>query len=270
MIYLVKYFLEGFIIGLGKIIPGVSGALFAMMFGVYENIIECISNPKSILKNNKIMLPLILGIMISIVFFSNIIKLMLEHYYIYSMAFFIGMMSFGLIPLFKKSRGLQLTKTERLGIIILFIGILTLMFIPINYNKVVSIGIFRDVISLFLCGILDAIATIIPGISGTSLLMLVGYYEIIISSLSNVYLPVLLPFFIGLLIGIISLAKFINYAFKKHNSFMNVAIMHFSLLSIIILTIELINKLSIKDAAHTILFFALGFYISYFVERKLN
>ena len=270
MVYLVKYFLEGFIIGLGKIFPGVSGALFAMLFGVYENIIECITSPKNILKNYRIMLPLILGIIISIIFGSAIIKLLLERYYAKSMAFFIGMMSFGIIPLFKKSMGTILTKREKTGIVVLFMAILILMFIPVNYNKVVSIGVFRDAISLFLCGVLDAIATIIPGISGTSLLMLVGYYEIIITSISNIYLPVLVPFLMGLIIGILSLAKLINYAFKEHTNFMNLTILYFAFLSIVILTIELVYKVSTFDILYLFIFFGIGFSTSYIIEKKLS
>ena len=81
VIHLIKFFLEGFIIGLGKIIPGVSGSLFACLFGVYESIIECITKPKMLIKNFNVMFPLILGIFLSIIFGSNVISILLEHYY---------------------------------------------------------------------------------------------------------------------------------------------------------------------------------------------
>ena len=267
---MIRFFLEGFIIGLGKIIPGVSGALFAMLFGVYEDIIKCISSPKYIIKNYKMILPLIIGIAISIVFGSGLIKVLLEIAYLQSMAFFIGMMSFEIIPLIKKNRKVHLKRGETILLTSLIMIMLLLMFIPINYNRVISIGVFRDVVSIFLCGILDAIATIIPGISGTSLLMLAGYYEIIISSISSLHLPVLLPFIIGLFSGIVFLAKMIDYAFKYHKSFMNTAVLCLAILSTIILTLELVNKLSTKELTSTVLFLTIGFAISFLLETKLT
>ena len=270
MICLIKLFLKGFIIGLGKIIPGVSGALFACIFGVYETIIDFLSNPKLIIKKYNILLPLFLGIFFAIIFGSNVISYLLEYYYKSSMAFFIGMMSYGIIPLIKDKRKVKLSRKEIWGIIIINALIIFLMFVPFNYNPVVSVGIFRDVISLFLCGILDALATIIPGISGTALLMLVGYYEVIITSLSNIYLPVLIPFFIGLFVGIYALAKIINYAFKKHANFMNALILLFTSISILILLIELLTKINIHDVISIIMLFSIGFIISFSIDTKLS
>lgn len=270
VIHLTKYFLEGFIIGLGKIIPGVSGALFAMLFGVYESILECITNPKTIILKYKIIIPLILGIIFAIMFGSKIILLLLEYFYVTSMAFFLGIMSYGLIPLLRKNKNNHLNNKEIFSIIIFSLVIIILMFLPVNYNIIVSVGVFRDVISLFLCGILDAIATIIPGISGTALLMLVGYYEIIISSLSNFNIFVLIPFLFGLFVGIIYLAKVINYAFKYHKNLMNGLILSFSFLSIMVLLLELFCKITVNDILPFIIAFILGFILSYILEEKLS
>ena len=270
MIYLIKLFLKGFIIGLGKIIPGVSGALFACVFGVYETIIESVTNPRLIIKRCNVLLPLFLGILFAIIFGSNIISYLLEYYYKKSMSFFIGMMSYEIIPLIKANKKVCLSRKEILSICVINIIILLLMFIPFNYNPVISVGIFRDIISIFLCGVLDAIATIIPGISGTALLMLVGYYEIIITSISNINLSVLIPFLIGLFIGIYTLARVLNYAFKKHTNFMNALILSFTIISTLILIIELIKWLSISDVIGIIMLLIIGFITSYLIEIKLS
>lgn len=270
MICLIRLFLKGFIIGLGKIIPGVSGALFACIFGVYETILDFLSNPRLIIKKYNILLPIFLGIFFAILFASNIISYLLEYYYKGSMAFFVGMMSNGVISLIKKCQGIYLSKKEICCIILINTLIIFLMFVPFNYNPIISVGVFRDIISLFLCGVLDAIATIIPGISGTALLMLVGYYEVIIESISNIYLPVLIPFLTGLFVGLYSLAKTLNLAFKKHLNFMNALILSFTILSILILTIELITKVTIHDAFTIIMLFSMGFIISYLIDHKLS
>src|SRR5574344_2487510 len=99
----VKLFIQGFIIGIGKIIPGVSGAMFEMMFGVYEKSLNIISNLKTELKKNfKFICILGISIGVAIIFGSNIIKNCLDKYYLPTMLLFIGMMASGIKPLFNK------------------------------------------------------------------------------------------------------------------------------------------------------------------------
>ena len=268
VIHLIKFFLEGFIIGLGKIIPGVSGSLFACLFGVYESIIECITKPKMLIKNFNVMFPLILGIFLSIIFGSGVISILLEHYYKQSMAFFIGMMAFEIFPMIKRNKEIRLKRKEIMGLIILNFIIILLMFVPLEYNPVISVSVFRDLISLILCGILDAIATIIPGISGTALLMLVGYYKVIIHSLSTLYLPVIIPFLIGFIVGVIALARVINYVFKNYKEFMNMAILCLAIISILVLLLELVRKILLSDILGLLVFFVIGLFLTYITNKK--
>lgn len=270
MSILIKYFIEGFIIGLGKIIPGVSGALMAMIFGVYESIIECLTNPKMIIKKHRIIVPLLFGISFAIVFGSNILLVLLEQFYLESMACFIGMMSFSIIPIIKKNKKIKLKGKEIIIIVFINLMLLLLMFIPFNYNRPETIGIFRDAISLFLCGILDAIATIVPGISGTALLMLVGYYKIVISSISILYLPVLLPFLLGIIFGLFYLAKIINYLFKMYKNFMNLLVASLSIISTLILIVDLISKVTLHHLFTVSILFIIGLLLAYIIETKLS
>ena len=97
----IKLTIQGFIIGIGKIIPGVSGAMFAMLFGVYEKALKIISNPKKELKGNVLfMLVLGLSVLGAIIFGSNIINRCLDNYYIQTMFLFIGMIVSGIKDLF--------------------------------------------------------------------------------------------------------------------------------------------------------------------------
>ena len=93
-----KNILKGFIIGIGKIIPGVSGAILALSLGVYDKSIYYINNFKYNKKESlKYLLPLAIGIILSIIFFSKIINYLLDKYYVLTMLFFIGLI-IGTIP----------------------------------------------------------------------------------------------------------------------------------------------------------------------------
>ena len=93
---------KGIIIGIGKIIPGVSGSMLAVSMGLYENLIYSVNNffdnPK---KNFFFLTKLAIGVLIGIVLFSNIIKYFLEEYYIYTMTLFIGLILGGIITIKK-------------------------------------------------------------------------------------------------------------------------------------------------------------------------
>ena len=84
--------LKGFIIGIGKIIPGVSGSMLAISMGIYQQMIDSVINFFIDIKNNlKFLLKIGVGVLIAIMFFSNIILKCLEKYYIITMFFFIGL-----------------------------------------------------------------------------------------------------------------------------------------------------------------------------------
>ena len=95
--------LKGFIIGIGKIIPGVSGSVLAITLGVYDKSVEYINNFKHNKKESlKYLLPLGIGIIISIIIFSKIITILLDKYYQITMLFFIGLIIGGLPEIIKK------------------------------------------------------------------------------------------------------------------------------------------------------------------------
>ena len=118
----IKLLVKGFIIGIGKIIPGVSGAMFAMIFGVYEKAVEIISDLRKLKGNFKFMFLLGISILIAILCGSKVINYCLDNYYLWTMLFFIGMMASGIKPLFKNVEGKKITKKNLL--ISLFVVIL--------------------------------------------------------------------------------------------------------------------------------------------------
>lgn len=274
-----KLFLEGIIIGLGKIIPGVSGAVLAMMFGVYETLIESLSSIKSFKKNIKFMCIIGVEIFLSIIFGSSGIKYLLDNFYVYTMMFFMGMMASGIPSLISDVKKRSISKKHIIVSVLVVLILLRLMTLDYQSSTGFQTLDLETFISLIVCGILDAISTIVPGISGTAVLMLVGYYDTIITSLSNLgtltdvanSLLVLLPFFIGMTIGIVLISKVINYLFKHHSEITHLTIIGFSIFSIFILFLNVLdNTYTMLEFFISVVYFIIGFISVYLIEAKLN
>ena len=196
-------FIKGFIIGLGKIIPGVSGSLLAIRLNVYEKLIDSVNNLFLDIKNNTLyLLKLGLGIISAIVLGSNLISYFLDNFYIITKLIFLLLIVSGIPMVVKSSSNYKLS-------FISFIIYIVLLYIP-------SISILNN---YFFIGFIEAITTIVPGISGTAIFMSLGLYDEILSLFSNIFkFPIkdIIPFTLGLIIGGIIIIRFIDYCFKKY------------------------------------------------------
>ena len=274
----IKLFIEGFIIGIGKIIPGVSGAMFAMMFGVYEKALNIISNlKKELFKNLKFMIILGTSILLAMILGSNIIKRCLDNYYLPTMMLFIGMMAGGIKPLFNKVKGI---KVEKQNIICAIIVVAILVIVSSLDFGVNESNLDKNPITfllLIISGFVAEFATVVPGICGTALLMIIGYYDVVITSLSDIFnisnlennLFILIPFVIGLLLGVYLISKLINYLFKNHKTKTYYSIIGFAITSIILLFKDVLSKTyGIQEIIISIVLFIIGFIIVHFLEKK--
>lgn len=271
----IKVFIQGFIIGLGKIMPGVSGSVMAISFGVYERIVTSLSSLKELKQNIRFMFIIGCGIALAIVLGSNVIKLLLEYYYVRTIAFFIGMMIPGIFPIIKSLDSKDMT----FGRVLISTGvfILLLLISALNFKSTIPLGesAIHESVSLMMCGLLDAFSTIVPGISGTALLMLLGYYERIISLLANLAFPyalksfiTLFPFFIGMIVGIVLTSKLISYIFRRARTFAYMIIISFASFSIITLLLDIFPLVTgVKDILVSSLFLILGYLSSELMNR---
>ncbi len=196
-------FIKGFIIGLGKIIPGVSGSLLAIRLNVYEDMINSINNLFSDFRKNILFLTkLALGILLAIILGSHIIMYFLENYYLITMAVFLLLIISGIPMVLKEANSYYLS-------LISFLIYISLLFLP-------QLSLFNN---YYFMGFLEAFTTIVPGISGTALFMSFGLYDELLTLFSNIYLlefNKLIPFSIGLLLGGLILIRFIAQCFNKH------------------------------------------------------
>ena len=174
--------LKGIIIGIGKIIPGVSGSMLAISMGIYQKLIDSINSffktPK---QNFKFLFKIGIGVIISMVFLSNLILDCLNKYYLVTIFFFIGLIIGGCDDIKQNT-----SKKYNYIAIISFVLITLLGFINID-NQVNVTNIILNFLYFLFIGFVDALTMVVPGISGTATLMMLGAYEKVIELYSNIF-----------------------------------------------------------------------------------
>lgn len=205
--------LKSLLIGIGKIIPGISGSVIAMTMGLYEPIINAINsffeNPK---KNFIFLFKIFFGIFLAIIFGSKILYYFINKHYIVTLFAIVGFIIGGLPQLIKKTK---YTKKNIIYTIIPFI-----LVVSSSYFFEATPATSASNLMIIILGFLEAATTIIPGVSGTALLINIGYYQFNLKMISSLNLNYLIFYIIGILIGLIILVKLIAYLLKyKQNTF---------------------------------------------------
>ncbi len=267
-----KNFLKGFVVGVGKIIPGVSGAVLAIIMGIYDTSLYYINNFKqNKRKSIKYLLPIALGIIVSIIIFSKIIDYTLSKYYLMTMLFFVGLIIGGISFISKK--------VNKKNYYVTFITLVIFFAISItNVNNVYILkGGISDLLIFIFSGFAEAVGTVVPGISSTALLLIIGTYNSIISSISNITnismillnLKILLPFSIGFILGIFVVVKVLNILFTRYEKKTYSFILGVLLSSVLLLTIQSFQKsFTTLDFVLGIVLMVLGIFISSSMEKK--
>ena len=263
--------IKGFFMGIANIIPGVSGGTLAITMGIYEELIEAISHFFTKLKKNiNFLIPIIIGALLSIVIGSKVIGFSLEEYPLPTILFFTGLILGGLPMLYRKIKG-NFKPLNIIIFILTFAIIIGLMFLKsgtsVTFNNMNMLGY----IMLFIVGMVAAATMIIPGISGSFMLMVMGYYKPIINTINDLTafnnigtnIAILMPFGIGVLVGIVLIAKLIEFLFKKFEVPTYFGIIGFVLASIIGIFTSTENlSFSILPFIIGIVLFILGFVIA--------
>ena len=211
--------IKGIVIGVSNIIPGVSGGTMAVVLGIYDKIISSATGFFKDWKKNALFLgQLAIGAGIGILAFSKIIELLFEHYPAQTNMFFIGLI-LGSAPLiFKKAAEDTIKKTNYIWFIIAFIAlsIMGMMREPSVANTVIGELTLEGSMKLLLSGFIAAATMILPGVSGSLVLMMIGMYNPILNAVSELNIPVLALVAIGVLAGFLTMTKIIEMLFNKY------------------------------------------------------
>jgi len=223
----VKQLIFGLFIGLSNVVPGVSGGTIACVLGVYEDLLILPSlDVKKIKERWQNILPLFVGMGLGILLFAKLITLLYNMYPIYTSYFFVGVIFASVSFLFDVSAEKEdkNIKKKIIKVLLFLIGLFIMTFFYILKRRGVVATLFSFngternfvfcMVLIFYCAIASA-GMIIPGISGSFLLLLLGAYKIVMNAIANFDIKLLFCIAIGVLLGAISTSRLIKFLILK-------------------------------------------------------
>lgn len=280
----ISFFIKGMAIGIANAIPGVSGGTIAFVLGIYEKLTYAISIlPNALIKlkweeikeSLKVLIPVVLGAGISIVLFLKLINYTFTYYPIPTRIFFVGLI-LGSFPFITRT----VEEFNFKVFIAFFLGAFIMaVFVYFDINKPVGettyTGNFSILygVKLFLCGIAAAVAMVIPGISGSLLLLILGEYENIsyfISSFVDTFnFSLLLPLIFlgfGVVIGIFGISKLVTILLQKYKSTLFGFVLGIIIVSFLSLWPNM-TSMSLPMLASTVISMCVGFLVAIAMEK---
>lgn len=282
MLNYLKEILRGIFIGIANIIPGVSGGTIALSMGVYEKIISAVNNVRKDFKNSvKTLLPYALGAVIGIVILSFVIEYSLKNFELPTLMAFVGLILGGLPPIIKRVENEKFKITHLISFILFALVIIIPTLIASNGETVREVSLsLGSCILMFILGIVGAASMVVPGVSGSMILMMLGYYSVILTNITAFIKDltafdissmltccgILVPFGIGVLIGIVITSKLIEKLLTKYPN----ATMWGIIALIVTSPFAILWGVNLNISVLMLLSSVVTFIIGFFVARKLS
>ncbi|MBR5578954.1 MAG: DUF368 domain-containing protein [Lachnospiraceae bacterium] len=206
---------QGALVGLGAVLPGISGGVLCVVFGVYKTIMEFLADPFRKMKTHlPILIPFGIGGVIGFLGIAKVLSILLDNYPSPSVCVFIGLIT-GMLPsLFREAGEKGRDKKSWLSFIIAMMIIFALLI----SLKIFSVSITPNFVWYLFCGFCLALSVIAPGMSFSTLLMPLGLYEPFVEGIGDFDFAILIPGGIGGLVTVILFAKAVNSLFEHHYS----------------------------------------------------
>ena len=278
--------IKGFIMGVANIIPGVSGGTLAMTLGIYEQFISSISHLLSKLKENlKFLIPVAIGMVLAIVTLSRVIDYSFKHFPLPTMLFFVGLVLGGIPMIYSKIKDEKKTKPSNIitflipFAVVIFMSVIAMFASGMGEVNLANINLI-GYIFLFLVGMLAAGTMVIPGVSGSLVLMLLGYYYPVlglikaITKFENLGHNILVAgtFGMGIIVGILAISKLIEFLFSKYEKKFYFGVFGFILASAPAIILSGIQEITIiftiPQIIASVILLGLGFMVSLKLGEK--
>lgn len=223
---------RGMVVGLSNVIPGVSGGTMMVSMGIYDKLILMLTHfIKNFKEAVKMLVPLAIGMLLAIAVFSKLFsEVFFPKFPIQTNLFFIGLIIGGLPVIYKKVKGSKIKASHVIAFLLFFAMVVGFAFMGEEEGTNVDVTFsIVNVIKLFGVGVVAAATMVIPGVSGSMIMMVMGYYNTIIDTINNCInalkdfdisaildtFTILVPFGIGVVVGIVAVAKLIEFVLKK-------------------------------------------------------
>lgn len=300
-----EHIIIGIIIGISNIVPGVSAGTMFVILGIFKKLIDqvglCLDEVKTMVKNitkfkeknggiravgimfknifmsqKTFLIPIAIGMIFAIYFVAKLFSILNTEQILYRNYIFLGLILGGIPALFKElKKGTDIVniKKRKISIYIFMIIGFAMMFV-LYLLKVNGIGLRKVgyeelsitmALPLFLVGAVAAASMVIPGISGSMVVLILGYYELMTVSISKLNMIFIIPFAIGILVGIMAILKLIKYLLDKHYTRTYSCIVGFVIGSLLMVFPGL--PVGVMGYVITIVCIAIGIMLSYMVEK---
>lgn len=275
-------FIRGVFMGSADIVPGVSGGTIALITGIYGHLVEAISNIrfgfiKPLIHGDfkgfwnklldeidfKFFIPLILGIGVAFLTLAKVVTYCMDNHTALTFSFFLGLIIASAVILFRK-----IEKINIKHVIAAIVGlILTYIFVSLN-----PIAGEHSLIVIFISGMIAICAMILPGISGSFLLLLLGQYEYMLNALHQLHFSDIIAFVVGALIGILGFSKILNFLLKNYEEITMAFLIGVMLGSLKVPAVEIVNSVSMNFAGllPCIIVAVIGFVLIIVLETRFD
>ena len=300
-----EHIIIGIIIGISNIVPGVSAGTMFVILGIFKKLIDqvglCLDEVKTMVKNitkfkeknggiravgimfknifmsqKTFLIPIAIGMIFAIYFVAKLFSILNPEQILYRNYIFLGLILGGIPALFKElKKGTDIVNIKKRKIsIYIFMLIGFAMMSALYLLKVNGIGLRKVgyeelsitmALPLFLVGAVAAASMVIPGISGSMVVLILGYYELMTVSISKLNMIFIIPFAIGILVGIMAILKLIKYLLDKHYTRTYSCIVGFVVGSLLMVFPGL--PVGVMGYVITIVCIAIGIMLSYMVEK---
>lgn len=205
---------KGMAIGIGGILPGLSGGVLSVVFGVYNSLIAFLAHPfKNFKKNFKYFLPIGIGGILGVFVFSKLVSTALQTYEAFAISLFLGFVAGTLPSLWKKAGSHGRNKNN---IITLICTAIIFIVVMITADKYLSLDLPSNFLVWIFSGVLIGLGVVVPGLSPSNFLLYFNLYEKMTTGISKIDFGIIIPLTIGLALSVILLAKLVESMFRKH------------------------------------------------------
>lgn len=263
ILQIILWILEGVVVGVGAILPGVSGGTLCYAFGVYNPLLEVLSDPfKNIKKHWFMLMFFALGGAVGFVGFAGVTNWLLVRYESAVLCAFVGLILGTLPSLWREAGERGRGKVSFIALLVSFIAISVIFYV---FKNLWHITIPPTFVGYLVCGIIWGLSFIVPGFSSSTLLLFFGIYEKMSEGISRLSFSVLIPIGISMLACLLLLSRVMKLVFDKFHSIASHSVIGF----VIATTLMLLPSFntSIGNIAIYVAFIICGALAGYFFTR---
>lgn len=278
---MIKSVLKGIVIGIANIVPGVSGGTMMVSMGIYDKLIHCITHLFSEFKKSvKFLFPIAVGMVIAIVGSSFALKELFARIPIQTNLLFVGLILGGLPAIGKNVKGKRIRIGHIIAALVFFALVAGMAAMGETEGASADLSFsVGNMLVLFVVGVITSATMVIPGVSGSMVLMLMGFYKPVLLTITNfitalVHLDmngilagcgILIPFGIGVVAGIFAIAKVVEVVFDKYPLYAYWAIIGLivaSPVAIVLMNLKVFSQMTVFSAVTGVIALAAGLVIA--------